>query len=168
MSTLLYNDECAVCRTIARWVRHSAARDCVLVVRPIGDDPAALRALNVKLDIWDAYATIHILMPDGSMRTGGEAVAEVFRELPNTMWFAGLFSLSLFGFRPFQAVLNIGYTILADSRPLFGCESCGTPNRFVKRFQAFLKQSRVAVGHTVHPSPHFTSLKPRIAMRSTP
>ena len=33
--------------------------------------------MSPGLDIWDAYATIHLLMPDGSMRLGGEAVAEV-------------------------------------------------------------------------------------------
>jgi hypothetical protein len=39
-----------------------------IVVRPIGQDPDELRALNQGLNIWDAYATIHLLMPDGSMK----------------------------------------------------------------------------------------------------
>jgi hypothetical protein len=72
--TLLYNDECAVCRAIASWVKSSARTvpDAErLAVRPIGDDPAALRALDPALDIWDAYATIHLLMPDGSTKCGG-------------------------------------------------------------------------------------------------
>ena len=81
------------------------------------------RALNPDLDIWEAYATIHVLMPDGSMKRGGEAVAEVFRALPATKWFTPLFSLSVFGARPFQIVLDGGYTLLADVRPLLGCES---------------------------------------------
>lgn len=135
---LLFNDECSVCRRIGNWVKRSAQSkrgEPALLERPIGDDPAELRALNPDLDIWDAYETIHLLMPDGSMKLGGEAVAEVFRLLPNTRWFAGCFAVSLFGFRPFQMGLNVAYTILSDVRPLFGCESCGTP-KWVKPIHA--------------------------------
>jgi predicted DCC family thiol-disulfide oxidoreductase YuxK len=134
---LLYNDECGVCRRIAAWVEKSATSksgDTSLIVKPIGDDPKALKALNPDLDIWDAYATIHTLMPDGSMKIGGESVAEVFRRLPNTKWFAWSFSVSLFGFRPFQMILDLGYTVLADVRPLFGCESCGMPKVWARPF----------------------------------
>jgi predicted DCC family thiol-disulfide oxidoreductase YuxK len=132
---LLYDGECAVCRTIARWVRKSAqsgAREPSLIIRPIGDDPAELRSLDPNLDIWDAYATIHMLMPDGSMKLGGDAVAEVFRNLPSTRWLAPLFSVRVFGIRPFALVLDLGYTVLADVRPLLGCESCGAPAAWVK------------------------------------
>lgn len=118
---LLYNDECGVCRYVAGWVQKSArckAGEPSMVEQPIGDDPAALLLLNPELDIWDAYATIHLVMPDGSMKLGGEAVAEVLRNLPNTQWYAGSFSVSIFGFRPFQAILNLAYAILSDVRPL--------------------------------------------------
>jgi predicted DCC family thiol-disulfide oxidoreductase YuxK len=134
---LLYNDECAVCRHIAIWVRKAApnrAGETRLIERPIGDDPEALHLLQSDLDIWDAYDTIHLLMPDGSMRLGGEAVAEVLRRLPSTQWLGGLFSLRMFGVRPFQAVLNLLYLVLADLRPLFGCESCGTPSPWIRPF----------------------------------
>jgi len=87
---LLYDDQCGVCRHIASWVR-KMARDpsgsSTITDRPIGNDPKALRELNADLDIWEAYATIHVLMPDGSMKLGGEAVAEVLRRLPETRWF---------------------------------------------------------------------------------
>jgi predicted DCC family thiol-disulfide oxidoreductase YuxK len=129
---LLYNDECGVCRRIGHWVQKSArskSGDTSLIVQPIGDDPAAIRALDPDLDIWDAYATIHLLMPDGSTKLGGEAVAEVLRRLPGTQWFSWSFSLSVLGFRPFQKILDLAYAVLADIRPLFGCESCG-PSRF--------------------------------------
>jgi len=132
---LLYNDECAVCRHIAKWVKKSAkskSGETVVDVRPIGEDPKALERINPGLSIWDAYATIHLVMPDGRIKLGGEAVAEVFRILPKTRWLAKSFSLHLFGFRPFQKVLDIAYEVLADVRPIFGCESCGTPKFWVK------------------------------------
>jgi len=166
---LLYNDECAICRRIGTWVQKSAANksgDTRLIAQPIGDDPKALRALNPKLDIWDAYATIHVLMPDGSMKLGGEAVAEVLRDLPNTKWFAGCFSFSFFGFRPGQMILNFGYLILSDVRPLLGCESCGMPSVWVRPIVKMIKWVKgiFAKRRLPNPSPHstlFSAVGPR-------
>jgi predicted DCC family thiol-disulfide oxidoreductase YuxK len=134
---LLYNDECGVCRLIARWVRKAAAVPggaSRIDVRPIGEDPQAMLALHPALSIWDAYDTIHLLLPGGSMLVGGEAVAELLRRLPATRWFAWCFALGVFDWRPFQQLLNLGYAILSDVRPLFGCESCGTPRGWIKPF----------------------------------
>lgn len=159
---LLFNDECGVCRRIGHWVQKSAQGESgepTIIVRPIGDDPEALRALNPKLDIWDAYATIHLLMPDGSMKRGGEAVAEVLRSLRSTRWFAWSFAVSALGLRPFQILLNIAYAILADVRPLFGCESCGEPSAWLRPVRWTIKCIKAAFGASPHPraTPHFTS-----------
>jgi predicted DCC family thiol-disulfide oxidoreductase YuxK len=160
---LLFNDECAVCRRIGNWVKKSAvdkSGNASMVVRPIGDDPEALRSLNPELDIWDAYATIHILMPDGSMKVGGEAVAEVLRDLRNTKWFAWIFAINIFGFRPFQMVMNVAYVILADVRPFFGCESCGKPSFWVRPIAPTIKWVKSLFGKSPAPSAaaHFSSL----------
>ena len=166
---LLFNDECGVCRHIAHWVKQSAygpSGGTFLIVRPIGEDPQALQTLRPGLNIWDAYATIHLLMPDGTLKLGGEACAEVFRILPNTRWFAWLFNLGLFGFRPFQLLLNLGYLILADTRPLFGCESCGTPKGWVRPFAAAIKWISRLFGKKAVPLPRASSIaslsKPKI------
>jgi predicted DCC family thiol-disulfide oxidoreductase YuxK len=167
---LLFDDECGVCRHIARWVRKSAqtaAGEVTLVVHPIGDDPEAIKLLSPRLDIWDAYATIHLLMPDGTMKLGGEAVAGVFRNLPNTRWFAGLFALSLFGLRPFQALLDLGYAALAAVRPLFGCKSCGAVGGFLRPVAWLMKRRHFWRGGPPHlrvaNKPHFT---PRAVTRT--
>ena len=76
------------------------------------------------------------------MKLGGDAVAEVFRNLPSTKWFARSFSVSIFGIRPFALLLDFGYTILADVRPLLGCESCGTPAAWVKPIHRALEALR--------------------------
>jgi predicted DCC family thiol-disulfide oxidoreductase YuxK len=160
---LLFDNECGVCRRIAGWVTKSArlkSGKMGLIVRPIGDDPEALRVLNPALDIWEAYATIHVVMPDGSMKRGGEAVAEVLRELPRTSWLARSFSISIFGFRPFQAILNVAYLVLADVRPLFGCESCGTSSRWVRSIKWLMNWPKLMFGgrHQPRTTPHFTAL----------
>jgi len=139
---LLFNDECNVCRRISSWVQKSAktkSGEATIIDRAIGEDPEALKRLSPNLNIWDAYATIHLLMPNGSMKLGGEAVAEVLRNIPKTKWFAWTFAVSIFGFRPFQIILNICYAILADMRPLFGCESCGTPGFWIKPIRRMIK-----------------------------
>ena len=158
---LLFNDECAVCRTIGDWVKKSAqdkSGKASIIVRPIGDDPEELRQLDPNLDIWDAYATIHVLMPNGSMKLGGEAVAEVLRNLRNTQWFAWIFAISIFGSRPFQLVLNVAYAVLADVRPLFGCESCGKPRIWLRPVEWMTKWVKTIHGDSPHPSPHFSTL----------
>jgi len=162
-SILLYDDECGVCRHIASWVwrlAQSKSGTTTILVRSIGNDPEELRALNSSLDIWDAYATIHVVMPDGSMKLGGEAVAEVFRNLPDTKWFTWIFTINAFGLRPFQAILNLSYVILADVRPLFGCESCGTPRLWVRPIKRIIEWMRAIFGGSRYPkpTPHFTSL----------
>jgi predicted DCC family thiol-disulfide oxidoreductase YuxK len=162
---LLFNDECAVCRRIGHWVQRSAqssSGETSLIAQPIGDDPDALLTLHPDLDIWDAYETIHLLMPDGSMKLGGEAVAEVLRTLPKTKWFAGCFAIGIFGFQPFRMVLNLCYVILADVRPLFGCESCGTPS-WLRPIAWITKWAKGVFGEKrrASPTPHFTSLAAR-------
>ena len=159
---LLFNDECGVCRSIAGWVKkqvQAGSSTPSIVVRPIGQNPEELRALNQDLNIWDAYATIHLLMPDGSMKLGGEAVAEVLRNLPSTRWFTWTFTISVFGVRPFQVILNLAYAILADVRPVFGCESCGTPSPWVRPIRWIVKWTASLFGtsHPASPSRHFTS-----------
>lgn len=156
MKTLLFDGHCAVCRSIGRWVAVSAKDETgtsAIVARAIGDDPRALHALNPNLGIWGAYATIHVVMPDGSMKRGGEAVAEVLRSLPNTRWFAWFFSFELFGFRPFQNVLDFGYLMLSDIRPLLGCESCGTTNVVVRTLEPILEFIKVIARGRRHHTP---------------
>lgn len=142
---LLFNDECRVCRHIAAWVQRSARTangEATITALPIGDDPERLRALRPDLDIWDAYATVHVLMPDGSMKLGGEAVAEVLRRVPRTRWFAWTFAVRILGVRPFQTVLNLAYAVLADVRPILGCESCGEPSLLLRPIHAMVKLAR--------------------------
>ena len=159
---LLYDGECGFCRRIAHWVEKSARNksgETSIILMPVGNDPEALKRINPNLNIWEAYATNYLVMPDASMKTGGEAVAEVLRILPSTKWFAWCFALSIFGFRPFQIMLNFGYMILADIRPIFGCESCGKPSFWVKPIVSVGKWASSVFGQQIAnaPTAKFTS-----------
>jgi predicted DCC family thiol-disulfide oxidoreductase YuxK len=169
---LLFDGACAVCDRIGQWVEKDAHKGTGLPrldARAIGNDPVELRTLNPNLDIWDAYAIIHLLMPDGSMKTGGEAVAEVLRRLPATQWFAWCFAISLFGFKPFQQLLSLGYIILDDVRPLFGCASCGKQRAWVKQIASLIAwvKSGFGSGAIRGTANHFSHLPTPVVKRTS-
>lgn len=168
---LLFDDECGVCRYIAHWVKgHAYTRAGVrtLIVRPIGNDPEDLKILHPGLDIWEAYATIHALMPDGSMRLGGEAVAVVFNAVPATWWFRWVFAIRLLGYRPFQPLLNLAYVVLADVRPLLGCASCGTVRMWVKPLKWLFRAVAMLFGTSAERKPATRSTVRLIPVVSLP
>jgi predicted DCC family thiol-disulfide oxidoreductase YuxK len=167
---LLFDDECAVCRRMASWVRaiaRNALGDATIDVRPIGEDPEALRRLDPRLDIWKVYAKSHLLMPDGSILIAGEAVAEVFRRSPGMAWCAWLFSVQVFKVRPFQNLLDLGYVILSDVRPIFGCKSCGAPALWARPFAWIVKKFSGPKPHAAH-RPNFTPLAKSGAVKPGP
>lgn len=123
---LLYNANCQVCRVLSGWVKRQDASGRDLIdERPIGGDPSALTALSPGLDIWKVYEKIHLIMPDGEVKIGGKAIAEVLKSLPATSWFAGIFDLGIGEFKPFLVLLDGAYNVLDAIRPALGCESCG-------------------------------------------
>jgi hypothetical protein len=112
----------------------------------------------------------HILqvLPDIFVVLEQPAVEHIdcLRHLPGAQWFTGTFAFSVFGFRPFQAILNLAYTILPDLRPLFGCESCGTPSSWMKPIRWVVHSAGAVFGRSrpSSPAPHFTSLRPRMTL----
>lgn len=155
---LLYNGECAVCCRIAEWVAASARDTRALDVRPIGDDPTAIAQLHAGLDIWDAYKVVHLLMPDGSMKTGGAAVVEILRTLPNTKLLGSLLNVHIAAFRPGALLVNAAYDVLAETRPLLGCASCGSTNALVDSVQHAMRWlSRLFSTNRSRSVPHFSS-----------
>ena len=142
------------CRNRQR-VRRAAQGSCNNRSATIG----MLFGCSIQTSISGTPMRRHVLMPDGSMKLGGEAVAKVLLDLPNTKWFAGVFTVRTFGFRPFQAILNVIYAILAAVRPLFGCESCGGPGVLLRSL-AWIKWTKAIFGghHGSSRTLHFTSL----------
>lgn len=159
-STPLLDDAACVCRHFVVSVRMlavSGSGHTTIIERPTGTDAELLRTMN--LDTWDAYESIHLLMPDGSMKVGREAVAEVFRKMPHARWLAWAFAVDVYGIRPFQLVLNAGYAVLSDVRPIFGCESCSTQSSWLKPMAWTAERAKALTGgpHRVAPAVHFTS-----------
>lgn len=130
-AVLLFNGECSVCKNISNWVIRSDEPSNggfqAINERPIGHDPDVLKQIHPGLNIWDVYEAIHVIMPDGTIKRGGEAIAEVLRRLPATRRLAWLLDVGIGGARPFQALLNAAYYVLDRLRPALGCKACGRP-----------------------------------------
>ena len=153
----------ASCQALSRGAAASLARRTTVARMLLRTGSFKRSSLNQTLSIWDAYATIHLLMPAGSMKLGGEAVAEVLRRLPRTRWFTWIFRVRVLRIRPFQAILNLAYAILADVRPIFGCESCGEPSPWMRTIMWIVRwiASRTGESRHVGSGPHFTPLTAR-------
>ena len=154
---LLFDGGCQTCSAIAAWVRRCATKSDGshrIIARPIGHDPVEVGQFIAGLNIWDAYAVVHVKMPDGSVKLGGEAVTEVLRCLPMTRWIAWCCDRRIFGIQPAQLVLNLAYHILDDIRPILGCDSCGRAKPWVRPFERLTKwvagMGHAKVGPTQH------------------
>jgi hypothetical protein len=55
-------------------------------------------------------------------------------------------------------ILNMAYAVLSDVRPIFGCESCGTPSAWLRPIAWMIKWARALFGESHHLSPNFTPL----------
>lgn len=123
---LLFNGQCETCKVLSSWVKQKDASGKDLIdERPIPSTPEELARLNPDLDIWKVYEEIHLLMPDGSVKKGGEAIAEVLKRLPGQGWYTWAFDVSVFGFKPGMLALEGAYKLLDAIRPALGCSSCG-------------------------------------------
>ena len=91
-------------------------------------------------------------------------------------WCSWLFAVQVFKLRPFQSLLDLGYVVLSDVRPIFGCKSCGAPALWARPFVWIVKTAKRLAGKKAHAAhrPHFTPLattgatKPRPAAPAAP
>jgi len=105
--TLVFDGSCGFCRdTVALVARRDRARRIELV--PFQD---AERVSRLGLSGPAVAAALHLVLPDGRVFAGADAVAELFRLLPRLGWAARLFDLP--GMRP---LARRGYAWVARRR----------------------------------------------------
>jgi predicted DCC family thiol-disulfide oxidoreductase YuxK len=101
--TLIYDGECGLCRQaverLTRW-----DREHVLRFVPFQDGPGVAR-----FEI--APPALHLVLPDGRVYAGADAVPELLRLLPGKRWLAPLFAIP--GVLP---VVRRGYAWIAARR----------------------------------------------------
>jgi predicted DCC family thiol-disulfide oxidoreductase YuxK len=105
--TLIYDGECGLCRQaverLTRW-----DREHVLRFVPFQDGPGVAR---FEIAPPALAAAMHLVLPDGRVYAGADAVPELLRLLPGKRWLAPLFAIP--GVLP---VVRRGYAWIAARR----------------------------------------------------
>lgn len=87
--TLIYDGECGLCQqavtTLKRWDREHALRYVPF------QDSAAVSQFGIALPA--LAAAMHLVLPDGRVYPGADAVPELMRLLPGKRWVAALFDI---------------------------------------------------------------------------
>ena len=87
--TLIYDGECGICRQavglLRRWDREQLLRFV-----PFQDD-AAVAAFGIALP--SLAAAMHLVLPDGRVYAGADAVPHVLRLFPRRRWLAPVFGI---------------------------------------------------------------------------
>jgi len=121
MATLIYDGECAMCRASALWLMRRAMEGGALEILPCR---SALRHERFP-HITDAQcmAAMQLMLPDGRVLAGADAVPELFARIPHWRWVPALFALP--GMRP---VARRAYAWIARNRMRISCAAgmCST------------------------------------------
>lgn len=92
--TLIFDGECGICQQsvaiLKRW-----DREHVLRFVPFQDEASVAR---FGIELPALAAAMHLILPDGRVYPGADAVPELLRLLPGKRWFAPLFRIP--GVRP--------------------------------------------------------------------
>ena len=108
VATLIYDGECAMCRASALWIMRRALDAGTLEILPCRSAPRRARFPQVT----DAQ----LVLPDGRVLAGADAMPELLRLIPRWRWIAALFALP--GMRPLARVV---YAWIARNRMRVSC-----------------------------------------------
>ncbi|MBI4239214.1 MAG: DUF393 domain-containing protein [Deltaproteobacteria bacterium] len=122
-STLIYDGACAFCCRGMAWFQ---ARDCAGRLEYLPRDSAVRRARFPQLDAAEYQGSMHVVLPDATLRSGAAAIAYALTQLPALWWRLGGAVLQCPGVRGLAAV---AYRWIARNRHRWTCrdDSCRLP-----------------------------------------
>jgi len=115
--TLIYDGDCGLCQQAVDMLRRWD-REHVLRFVPFQNE-AAVASFGIGLPA--VAAAMHLILPDGSVYAGADAVPELLRLLPRRRWFAPLFRI--------PGVLPLARRIYARIAARRRCLVRGMPSR---------------------------------------
>jgi predicted DCC family thiol-disulfide oxidoreductase YuxK len=95
-AVLIYDGECSMCRASALWVMRLAMASHALEILPCRSEPRRARFPQVAEQA--CLTAMQLVLPDGRVLAGADAVPELLRRIRGLAWLAGLFALP--GVRP--------------------------------------------------------------------
>jgi predicted DCC family thiol-disulfide oxidoreductase YuxK len=113
-AVLIYDGECSMCRASALWLMRWALSGGALEILPCRSEPRRARFPQIS----DAACTtaMQLVLPDGRVLSGADAVPELLRRIRGLGWLAAFFALP--GARP---VARRFYTWVARNRMRLSC-----------------------------------------------
>jgi predicted DCC family thiol-disulfide oxidoreductase YuxK len=114
VATLVYDGDCAMCRASALWIMRRAMDGGALEILPCRSAPR--RARFPQITDAECMTAMQLVLPDGRVLAGADAVPELLRRVPRWRWVPGLFALP--GVRPAARVV---YAWIARNRMRVSC-----------------------------------------------
>jgi len=121
-AVLIYDGDCAMCRASAMWIMRRALSRGALEILPCRSDARRRR----YPDIAEAtcLTAMQLVLPDGRVLAGGDAVPEILRRVRGWGWVASVFSVP--GARP---IARRVYAWIARNRMRISCALESGPRR---------------------------------------
>ena len=113
-AVLVYDAECPMCRASALWLMRLAIRAGQLEILPCRSPVRARRFPALTEE--QCLTAMQLVLPDGRIVAGADAVPELLRRIPSLRWLAAVFALP--PLRPFS---RRGYAWIARNRMRISC-----------------------------------------------
>lgn len=114
VATLVYDADCAMCRASALWLMRRAMGAGQLEILPCRSGPRRARFPQITDE--RCMRGMQLVLPDGRILEGADAVPELLRRIPRWRWAASL--LALPGVR---VVAGRAYAWIAANRMRISC-----------------------------------------------
>jgi predicted DCC family thiol-disulfide oxidoreductase YuxK len=114
VATLVYDADCAMCRASALWLMRRAMAAGQLEILPCRSGPR--RARFPQLTEEQCMRAMQLVLPDGRILEGADAVPELLRRIPRWRWAVPLLALPVV--RP---VSRRAYAWIAANRMRISC-----------------------------------------------
>jgi predicted DCC family thiol-disulfide oxidoreductase YuxK len=119
-ATLIYDAECAMCRASALWIMRRALSRGALEILPCRSGVTRQRFPQVSETA--CLTAMQLVLPDGAVLSGADAVPELLRRIRGWGWVADAFALP--GIRPIGRRV---YAWIARHRMRISCALGGAP-----------------------------------------
>jgi predicted DCC family thiol-disulfide oxidoreductase YuxK len=114
VATLVYDADCAMCRASALWLMRRAMAAGQLEILPCRSGPRRARFPQITDE--RCMRAMQLVLPDGRVLEGADAVPELLRRIPRWRWAAAV--LALPGVR---GVARRAYAWIAANRMRISC-----------------------------------------------
>ncbi len=113
-ATLIYDGECSLCRASALWLMRRALSSGMLEILPCASKVRRTRFPAITEEA--CMTAMQLVLPDGRVLAGADAVPELMRRIRGWGWVAGVFALP--GVRP---IARHVYAWVARNRMRISC-----------------------------------------------